>query len=343
MPALEPAGPILTASLFEPLGHELLALLRGLKRDDWARRTVCADWTVHDIAAHLLDTALRRLSAERDGHTPAPPDRAIGSYRDLVDFLNALNRSWVTAWRRVSPETLIDVMAMAERGLAEHLPRVDPFAKARFPVAWAGEDESPSWFDQARELTERWHHQQQIRLAVGAPALEEPRFSQPVLETFLHALPHRYRDVSAPPGTTVSLTIRGREDYGFTVRREDEWALLRGTTADADAAVEMTEENAWLLLTKGLAGAEAFQRAQLRGEQRCSRSSTRWRSWRRGDRAGSRNATGAILLRSPRALLRGPESRREIHTHQEFFLDKRDRGARPSVLPASPSAALAAS
>ncbi|MEO8503520.1 MAG: maleylpyruvate isomerase N-terminal domain-containing protein [Acidobacteriota bacterium] len=267
MPELEPAGPLLTSALFEPLGDELLALLRGLARDDWTRRTVCADWTVQDLAAHLLDTALRRLSIERDGHTPPPPDRAIGSYRDLVEFLNDLNKAWVIAWRRMSPETLIDAMATAERGLAEHLPRIDPFAQARFSVAWAGEEESLNWFDQARELTERWHHQQQIRLAVGAPTLDEPRYSRPVLETFLHALPHRYQTMAAPRGTTVSLRIDGREAYEFTLRRDDRWVLLRGVAATAEAGVVMTEQDAWLLLTKGLAGTDARHRAQVGGDQ----------------------------------------------------------------------------
>ena len=65
-------------------------------------------------------------------------------------------------------------------------------------MAWAGESESQSWFDVARELTERWHHQQQIRLAAGAPPLDDPRWSGPVFETFLRALPFRYRDTAAP-------------------------------------------------------------------------------------------------------------------------------------------------
>ena len=34
----------------------------------------------------------------------------------------------------------------------------------------AGEAVSANWFDVAREFTERWHHQQQIRLAIGGPA-----------------------------------------------------------------------------------------------------------------------------------------------------------------------------
>ena len=51
--------------------------------------------------------------------------------------------------------------------------------RAIFSVAWAGESESENWFDVARDYTERWHHQQQIRDAVGRPGYAEPRFSGP--------------------------------------------------------------------------------------------------------------------------------------------------------------------
>ena len=44
-----------------------------------------------------------------------------------------------------------------------------------FGVAWAGEERSPAWFDVARELTERWHHQAHIRLATGALTGERAR------------------------------------------------------------------------------------------------------------------------------------------------------------------------
>ena len=39
-------------------------------RDDWDRPTACALWSVRDIAAHLLDDDLRRLSFHRDGQPP---------------------------------------------------------------------------------------------------------------------------------------------------------------------------------------------------------------------------------------------------------------------------------
>src|SRR5688572_28031993 len=82
--------------------------------------------------------------------------------------------------------------------MAEFFATLDPFAPAKWSVSWAGDEESPNWFDIARELTERWHHQQQIRDATGRPALYE-RYLAPVLDTFVRAVPFTYRGVEGGP------------------------------------------------------------------------------------------------------------------------------------------------
>lgn len=270
-PPLEPATPLLVAGLFPELGRELVGLLRGLAPEDWSKPTVARLWSVRDVAAHLLDTALRRLSFERDGQSLPAPDRPIAGYGDLVGFLNELNASWVLAARRLSPRLLVDWIEAAERELGAFLPTLDPWARARFSVAWAGESESRSWFDVARELTERWHHQQQIRLAVGAPALTEPRFSEPVLETFLYAVPHRMAGLEAPEGTALAITLRGARDYLFTVQRDAAgWKLYRGHEEKAEASILLPEEAAWLLFTKGLPGDEARRQARVEGRAELS-------------------------------------------------------------------------
>src|SRR5438094_10172518 len=58
--------PIMTAPLFSKLDGLLLELLRSLSDDEWERQTISPRWKVKDVAAHLLDTALRRLSLARD-------------------------------------------------------------------------------------------------------------------------------------------------------------------------------------------------------------------------------------------------------------------------------------
>jgi hypothetical protein len=52
-------APIDTLELFDDVNDHLISLLRSLSPDDWHRPTMCSAWDVKDIAAHLLDTALR--------------------------------------------------------------------------------------------------------------------------------------------------------------------------------------------------------------------------------------------------------------------------------------------
>src|SRR5690348_11652401 len=114
MADVTPPGPLLTAHLFPSLDARLIELLRALTADDWERPTIAPGWTVKDVAAHLLDTQLRRLSFGRDGWTPSPPP-AIASTRDLVAFINRLNAEGVTVYRRLSPPVLIAWMEQTSR------------------------------------------------------------------------------------------------------------------------------------------------------------------------------------------------------------------------------------
>src|SRR6202022_2093032 len=112
-------------------------------------------WRVRDVAAHLLDTVLRKLSLTRDGWVVE--QSAIRSPEDLVVLINGLNREGVTVFRRLSPAILISLMSLACRESAEFHESLDPFAPAMFAVSWAGEERSLNWFDTARELTEGGH------------------------------------------------------------------------------------------------------------------------------------------------------------------------------------------
>ena len=85
------AEPILTAHLFPLLEAKLLELLRLLTPIEWETQTIAPAWKVKDVAAHLLDTQLRKLSLGRDRHrSEASPD--IRTNEDLVEYINKLNR-----------------------------------------------------------------------------------------------------------------------------------------------------------------------------------------------------------------------------------------------------------
>jgi len=168
----EALEPIRTAHLFPKIETLLIELLRTLTPDEWEMQTVSPKWKVKDVAAHLLDTQLRKLSVGRDGHAAEKP--TSGSPADLVAFVNRLNQEGVALYRRLSARVLISLMEAASRESAEYHQSLDPFAPAAFAVSWAGEERSLNWFDTAREFTERWHHQQQIRLAVNRPGIMTP-------------------------------------------------------------------------------------------------------------------------------------------------------------------------
>jgi hypothetical protein len=223
---------------------------------------------VKDIVAHLLDSSIRRLSFGRDA-LPAKPDTPIASYADLVGYLNRLNAEWVTASRRLSPQVLIDLLDFTAGQVHAFFRTLDPYTPALFPVAWAGDDVSPNWFDIGREYTERWLHQQQIREAVGAPGLTSREWLHPTLDVFVRALPFTYRTVEAPTGRSVQFEILGEAGGVWTlVRGATGWELFTGSGSNADAVVSLDQETAWKLFSKGLDGSAARGRVRIVGESR---------------------------------------------------------------------------
>ena len=266
---MKPVEPILVADLFGEIHEELLVLLKGLSAEDWYKPTAAGAWQVRDLAAHLLDSDIRRLSFQRDQAPMVPPDAPIQSYGDLVGFLNQLNADWIKAAKRISPQLLIEFLAVTGGQVAALLKSVDPFAPALFAVAWAGEEASLHWFDVAREYTEKWHHQQQIRDAVGAPALYERKWLHPVLDAFARALPRNYQATAAEDGTKIVLQITGEAGGEWTLMKSGTgWQLFTGEGADATCRIRLNQDTAWRLMTKGLSREQAAERTEITGEEK---------------------------------------------------------------------------
>lgn len=261
--------PIDTIALFPVLQDYLVELLRGLSAEDWLRPTICKGWAVKDIAAHILDVDLRLIVLYRDNYT-TPGAPVINSYQDLVNYLNKLNNDWVMIARRLSPAVLVDMLEQAGPQLYQLLKELPPFENAIFSVAWAGESVSPNWFHIARQYTELWHHQQQIRLAVG---LTEPLMSaklyHPLLDTFVRALPHTYRNVNAPEGSLIKLVITGAGGDSWYLRKlPDSWEMAGNIdNSQANAVITIDGEIAWRMFTKGITLAEALPHVAIEGNQ----------------------------------------------------------------------------
>jgi hypothetical protein len=120
----------------------------------------------------------------------------------------------------------------------------------------------------AREYTERWTHQQQVRDAVGVPGLREPEFLGPVLATFVHALPAAFAAAPAPAGATVEVTIPGPAGGRWTLLRAPAgWRLAAGPAPDPVARVVLDAETAWRRWTKGIGRDTALAAAELSGDR----------------------------------------------------------------------------
>ena len=262
-----PLPPVDTRLFFRPLSREIVALLRTLPSDAWDRPTMAGAWHVRHVVAHLLDTALRRLSADRDGEELRAPGRPITNERDLAAFINELNASWVRATEALSARVLTDLYERASTDLAEFFERRSLDGRARFAVSWAGESESAAWFDIGREFTEVWHHGAQIRDAVGAGPFQESRWLHAVLDIALRVLPHAYRHTEARSGEALQLDITGASGGRWLLEFESpDWTLRAGDALEPRTTVTMTDETAWRLFFNALSPKAAESLVRLSGD-----------------------------------------------------------------------------
>lgn len=242
---------IATIELFARLDDLLIDVLKSLKESDWDLPTLAPKWRVKDLVAHLLDGNLRSLSMLRDGYFGEKPGE-IDSYADLLTYLNKLNEDWVKSMTRLSPKVLIDLLESSGKEYILFLKSLNPEDPSKFSVAWAGESESKNWFHIAREYTEKWHHQQQIRWAIGAT---EPLYTfelyQPYLETSMRALPHHYRNTKAENGDVLEFFV---EHFGswFIVYQDGKWILTKGKSEKTICKTLIPKELAWRIFTKGI-------------------------------------------------------------------------------------------
>jgi uncharacterized protein (TIGR03083 family) len=255
--------PVDVRPLFAPQQAAFTALLGGLGPGQWARPTICPGWDVKDIAAHVLGDHIGRLSRHRDGYvSPGPRDGET-----FPAFLDRLNGEWVDGTRRISPRQLVDQLTFTGVQVAEFWQSVDPDALGE-PVTWAGPGPAPVWLDAARDFSEYWTHHQQICDATGVPGLMSPQYAGPVIDTFMRALPHTLRHVSAPEGTALQMAVTGPGAGEWACTREPErWSLHRQRHPDPAARVELDTDTAWRLCTRGIAPRLAAQRARVHGDR----------------------------------------------------------------------------
>jgi uncharacterized protein (TIGR03083 family) len=259
--------PIQVLPLFPILDDKLLDLLRTLNEEEWQAQTIARRWKVKDVAAHLLDGNLRTLSYIRDKYIGQKP-ADVNTYSSLVGYLNQLNAEWTAAAKRLSPRVIIELLEFTGKEYIDVLKSLDPWEDALFSVAWAGEEISKNWFHVAREYSEKWIHQQQIRDAVGKPGIMTRELFYPFIDTYMCALPQTYSYVDAVTGTSVMVRVTGDLGGEWHINKTEEgWVLRHTTRVEPMSIVEIDPDTAWRLFSKGIQPEEALEKVSITGAQ----------------------------------------------------------------------------
>jgi uncharacterized protein (TIGR03083 family) len=266
---MQPVQPITVIDLFPQERKLLLELFSEFEADDWEKPTICPGWTVKDIGLHLLGDDIGYLSGARDHFSnPFFRNKDLHDWKSLVKNINEANELWVKATPRISPKLLIDLLALTGEQFYDYVRALDQMAMGGV-VSWAGQDPAPVWLDTAREYTERWVHQQQIRDAVNKPGLKEKRFFHPVIDTFVRALPYTYKDIPVDDATVLKFAVIGEAgDVWYLVGEANKWSLFEEVALQPTVVVTMDQETCWRLFTKGMNKNQARERTTIEGDQK---------------------------------------------------------------------------
>lgn len=265
---MEGIVPIDVAPLFAGERAALIALLAGLTTEEWRAPTVCAGWSVRDVAAHLLASDVGLVSSWRDGESNPAFARGldVSSWDGLIAAIDQQNAEWIQATRRINPALLCELLRFTGARFNALAPTLDRDQR-RGPVDWVGPEPAPIWLHLAREYSERWVHQQQIRDAVGRPGLTERRWLGPILAAFVLAVPRALAQSAEGPGTSVRLVITGEAGGTWRFNRiGGRWSAAMDAGDRPSAEVELDADTVWRLFTRGIAPEAVERSAGRRGD-----------------------------------------------------------------------------
>ena len=146
--------------------------------------------------------------------------------------------------------------------------RMLPPNRPGWVVSWAMAGEpAPAWLDVARELVERWVHQQQIRLATNRPTLTDPHLARLVLDTMMRALPATFQGIDAPAGTEVHVVAGEPIDRHWAVASTGTgWSMVKRGRHPA-AVVHADPDLLWRRAVRMTGRADALSMSRLEGDR----------------------------------------------------------------------------
>ncbi len=90
-----------------------------------------------------------------------------------------------------------------------------------------------------------------------------------MLDTFVRALPHTYKDIPVADGTVLKFTVIGEAgDAWYLVGEADRWSLFQDVALQPATVVTMDQETCWRLFTKGMNKDQARAKTTIEGDQK---------------------------------------------------------------------------
>ena len=110
---------------------------------------------------------------------------------------------------------------------------------------------SPNWFHIAREYTEKFLHQQQIRDAVHKFGIMTRELFYPFIDIMMYAFPHTFKDTVLDEGTIISIIVSTAIGGQWNiVRTKTGWKLNKDNIQTSDARIMIDPDMAWKLFSK---------------------------------------------------------------------------------------------
>jgi hypothetical protein len=141
------------------------------------------------------------------------------------------------------------------------------------PVSWVHPDRpAPAWLDCARDVTEDWVHQEQIRQAVGRQQCPDVTVLYAVIDTFMHAMNHTLDQHDFLPGYTLVVRIEPELHAAWS------WSNRDGRWSAAERVPHPTTEITgdaqtwWQLCVRMLTPAQARDRVRVVGDEQLARA-----------------------------------------------------------------------
>ncbi len=171
---------------------------------------------------------------------------------------------------------IIDLLKATGPEYLKTISALDLYSEALFSVAWAGEESSMNWFHIAREYTENFIHQQQMRDVFDDSTLLSKELFYPFIRTFMQALPFTYKDVNATEGDVVQINISTEIGGNWFIKKENnKWVFTEDHFEQPTAKIIIDPATSWKLFSKGISPEEALRRVTMEGNLNLAKAALR--------------------------------------------------------------------